>query len=148
MTAYRIGTPVVPQYVADWYEENKDDFEYNLALLINDFITGKIEDDELKSWFDSDYNSNTYPIQTLVNMHQFGYKVKEKKEKLYTVKVPNPNYPDNVSFVLCKNKSGEVSMIWTDIEGWRNFDIFQLTEEEIKSYDFAYVWRYKKEVTD
>lgn len=146
MTVYRIGTPVVPQYVADWYEENKDDFEYNLAHLIKDYLDDKIEDDKLKSWFDSDYN--TYPIQTLVNMNQFGYKVKEKKEKLYTVKVPNPNYPDNVSFVLCKNKSGEVSMIWTDIEGWRNFDMFQLTEEEIKSYQFAYVWRYRKEVAD
>lgn len=77
--------PVVPQFVADWYEENKNDFEYNLAHLINDYFKGEIEDDNLMSWFDYDFNfDRNKPIQTLINMHKFGYEV--KKEKLYTAK--------------------------------------------------------------
>ena len=38
--------PVVPQFVADWYEANKDDFENNLAILIE----REIEDDNLRLW--------------------------------------------------------------------------------------------------
>lgn len=29
--------PVLPQFVADWYESIKDDFEYNLYKLCTDF---------------------------------------------------------------------------------------------------------------
>lgn len=72
---------VVPQYVADWYEENKDVFEYNLYQLCIDFYEKKLND-YLHIWFTDDGNK---PIETLVNMHQFGYEV--EKEKLYTAKV-------------------------------------------------------------
>ena len=51
--------PVVPQYVADWYEEHKDNFEKYL------------------------YGA----IKTLINMHQFRYEV--EKEKRYTVRIRN-----------------------------------------------------------
>lgn len=70
--------PVVPQYVADWYEENKEDFDYNLW----DYLTSweQQKGDDFKEWIN---NNNTF--QTLVNMHQFGYEV--EKEKRYIVKV-------------------------------------------------------------
>lgn len=49
--------PTVPQFVADWYEENKDDFRAKLfSYLIN--------------WY---------------NMHQFGYEIEEGQ--LYTVRI-------------------------------------------------------------
>ena len=75
--------PVVPQFVADWYEENKDDFEFNVW----DWIAfrnepEKLENKEFNYWI-NDGEGN--PIQTLVNMHQFGYEV--EKEKRYLVKV-------------------------------------------------------------
>lgn len=75
----------VPQFVADWYEENKDDFEFNVW----DWIAfrnepEKLENKEFNYWI-NDGEGN--PIQTLVNMHQFGYTV--EKEKRYTIRFKN-----------------------------------------------------------
>lgn len=69
--------PVVPQFVADWYEDNKDKFEYNVYNLCVEFHEYELNE-EIKTWFG---RLNNKPIQTLVNMHQFGYEV--EKEKLY-----------------------------------------------------------------
>ncbi|MCY7171767.1 DUF1642 domain-containing protein [Streptococcus gallolyticus subsp. gallolyticus] len=71
--------PVVPQFVADWYEENKDDFEYNLYRLCIDFYEQKLHED-LREWFGNDKNK---PIEVLVLMNKYGYEV--EKEKLYKV---------------------------------------------------------------
>ena len=78
---------VVPQFVADWYEENKDDFEFNVW----DWIAfrnepEKLENKEFNYWLNDGEGA---PIQTLVNMHQFGYEV--EKEKRYLVKVIGVN---------------------------------------------------------
>ena len=77
---------VVPQFVADWYEENKDGFEGNLYRytlnIPSTFDGAKLN--EFERWF---LNSGTKPFQTLVNMHQFGYEV--EKEKRYLVKIKN-----------------------------------------------------------
>ena len=67
--------PVVPQFVADWYEENKDYFEYNLSSLCIDFHERKLQED-LYEWFN--YLGNK-PIETLVMMHKFGYEVEKEK---------------------------------------------------------------------
>ena len=73
--------PVVLQFVADWYEENKDDFEFNVWDWIGfSKDPEKIENKEFNDWIN---NCKGNPIQTLVNMHQFGYEV--EKEKRYTV---------------------------------------------------------------
>ena len=63
--------PIVPKYVADWYEENKDYFEWNLYNLCVDFHQRELPDD-LYEWFK--YLGNK-PIETLVMMHKFGYEV-------------------------------------------------------------------------
>lgn len=70
---------VVKQFVADWYEENKHDLEYNLWDYIMDW--DEIEDDEFKNWF----NNSKESFQTIINMHQFGYTI--DKEKRYLVKM-------------------------------------------------------------
>lgn len=70
---------VVPQFVADWYEEYKDNLEYNIWNYIYNWETR--ENSDFKNWLDLGRNN---PIQTLVNMHQFGYEV--EKEKRYYVK--------------------------------------------------------------
>lgn len=75
--------PVVPKFVADWYEENKDDFERNLFRCINT-ISSMYEDEELNDFENWVIEAHTEPFQTLVNMHQFGYTV--EKEKRYLVK--------------------------------------------------------------
>lgn len=71
----------VKQFVADWYEENKDSFEFNVWdwIAFRDEAK-KSENREFNNWIN---NSRENPIQTLVNMHQFGYEVEE--EKRYTV---------------------------------------------------------------
>ena len=71
----------VKKFVADWYEENKDSFEFNVWdwIAFRDEVE-KLENREFNNWIN---NSRENPIQTLVNMHQFGYEVEE--EKRYTV---------------------------------------------------------------
>ena len=76
-----LNKPVVPQFVAEWYEENKDFFEFNVWdwIAFRDELE-KLENKEFTSWI-NDCEGN--PIQILVNMHQFGYEV--EKEKRYEV---------------------------------------------------------------
>lgn len=82
--------PVVPQFVADWYEENKDDFETKLFNEI-DLLSRDLEDDKLSEFEEWLVDNHTEPFQTLVNMHQFGYDV--KKERRYTVKMRTTKQP-------------------------------------------------------
>lgn len=77
--------PVVPQYVADWYEEHKEDLEYNLYRLCINFNERKLYGD-LYEWFKFDKNK---PIETLILMHKFGYEI--EKEKLYRAKLKLTN---------------------------------------------------------
>lgn len=74
----------VPQFVVDWYEENKDDFEGELFRCV-DLITRDFEDGDLSEFEEWFIDGKTEPFQTLVNMHQFGYEV--EKEKRYRVKL-------------------------------------------------------------
>ena len=72
----------VKKFVADWYEEHKDEFEYNVW----DWLSSKSESGKIDSKFAFWLNDvDNTPIQTLVNMHQFGYEVDE--EKRYFVKM-------------------------------------------------------------
>lgn len=89
--------PVVPQYVADWYEEHKDEFYLNLHYLSwdlienldeNVFLNLKPSELDFRRW----YHKNKTAIQTLVNMHQFGYEV--EKEPRYTVEIKGFNFED------------------------------------------------------
>lgn len=74
----------VKQFVADWYEENKDSFEFNVWdwIAFRDEAK-KSENREFNNWIN---DSRENPIQTLVNMHQFGYEVKEEKRYLVKIK--------------------------------------------------------------
>lgn len=66
---------IVPQFVADWYEENKCYFELNLYRFCVYFHERKLQED-LHEWFN---DLSKKPIETLVMMHKFGYEV-EKEE--------------------------------------------------------------------
>lgn len=72
--------PIVPQFVADWYEENKDNFEYNLYRLCINFHERKLHED-LHEWFTNNKNK---PIEVLILMNKYGYEV--EKEKLYSAR--------------------------------------------------------------
>ena len=133
--------PVVPQFVADFYESIKDDFENKVYELCLQY---KHRGDELPQgvawWFGDSRNK---PIETLVMMHKFGYEV--EKEKLYTVEIPNPN--DVKRPILYKNRDGKASIIFPSVPCWREVKNAQLTESEIKQ-DFEWAWKFAKEVEE
>lgn len=133
---YEPEKPVVPQFVADFYELIKDDFEYGVYELCVNFyncgLSGKI-----KHWFDC---NDTNPIQVLVNMHQFGYEV--EKEKLYRVELPNPNGDSN-RYGLCK-VDGRI-IIGSFVFGLNKASNTKLTEAEIKE-DFDWAWPFAEVV--
>ncbi|MCW8645233.1 DUF1642 domain-containing protein [Streptococcus macedonicus] len=130
---------VVPQFVADWYEEHKWDFEWNLYKFCFGFHERKLHED-LHEWFKFDKNK---PIETLILMHKFGYEV--EKEKRYTVEIPNPN--DGEHPILFKKRDGKVSIIVPSVPCWRGVKNAQLTESEIKK-DFAWAWQFAEEVEE
>ena len=73
--------PVVPQYVADWYEGHKDILNEAIwEYLVN---WDEVVQNDFKRWMYKAYENGA--ITTLANMHQFGYEV--EKEKRYTVRI-------------------------------------------------------------
>lgn len=133
--------PVVPQFVADWYEKYKNDFEYNLYRLCINFHERKLHED-LHEWFKFDKNK---PIETLILMHKFGYEV--EKEKLYTVELPNPNYQDSGHFVLRKNGVNKIVADCYLSDNWKLYKNTWLTEAEIKK-DFEWAWQFAEDVKE
>ena len=72
--------PVVPKFVAEWFEENKDDLDtaiFGYLVLWEERYTDSV----LYQWFDKSKNK---PIETLVRMKD-GYEV--EKEPKYIVKI-------------------------------------------------------------
>ena len=120
--------PVVPQFVADWYEENKDDLEYSIwnYMYSWDFQ----EDSEFKNWFDHAQNN---PLQTIINMHQFGYTVEE--EKRYLVKVKN--VLTRQSALNRNKKSGR--FIFSNPEENSLYDT-KFTRKELEEANFGWVF--------
>ncbi|HEN8903927.1 TPA: DUF1642 domain-containing protein [Streptococcus agalactiae] len=134
--------PKVPQFVADWYEKHKDSLEYCIWEYITEW-----DNQEKDDFFDFMNYSTFKPIQTLVNMHQFGYTV--EKEKLYTVEIPNPN-ERQLSFVLMRQLSGNVSikvMHRDNLDLLKTDNDLQLTESEIRK-DFDWAWQFREEVVE
>lgn len=133
--------PVVPQFVADFYESIKDDFEYKLYELC---LKSKNNSDDLPReicwWFDCNKNE---PIQTLVKMKIYGYEV--EKEKLYTVEIPSPNEQLGNHYVLYRNMAGKVIIQSFPDTHWETFSDCQLTEAEIKK-DFEWTWPFAEVV--
>ena len=77
----------IPQFVADWYENNKDYLEYNFQdwlKHLSDYRLSKNE--QFGKWVNEPENN---PAETLIKMKLFGYEV--EKEKRYLVKVKGVN---------------------------------------------------------
>ena len=123
--------PVVPQFVADWYEEIKDNFGYNLVEAINSIPTpfDDVDFTDFEKWLLDDEQALT----TLVNMHQFGYEV--EKEPRYTVRLKgvsgyathlNQNL-DNREWFFASND---------EIKGYRT----KHTRKELENANFGWVF--------
>ena len=121
----------VPQFVADWYEENKDDFEGNLFRYIINIssIFDGAKLNEFDRWF---LLASTKSFQTLVNMHQFGYEVEE--EKRYIVKIKNL---DSDVRVLKKRNRWYFGGDWGDS---RDTELKIHTRKQLEEADFGWVF--------
>ena len=126
--------PVVPQYVADWYEGHKDEFYLNLHRLVRDFFehlsAGYFNENPIDYDFACWYYNTKNAIQTLVNMHQFGYEV--EKEARYTVK-------------LKKKDGGGDWLVKTGTNGLRFYNNIYTqsrahTRKELEEADFGWIF--------
>lgn len=79
--------------------------------------------------------------ERLINAVIYGYEV--KKEKLYTVELPNSNNFEHL--MLQKDRRGKISVAWYCTDSWREDERVRLTESEIKK-DFDWAWQFAKEV--
>lgn len=82
--------PVVPKYVAKWFEEHKHNLDMSICHVINSGgrIASLTEFSEFELWFGETLN----PIFTLVSMLQFGYTVEKKKRYLVKMKGIDTNF--------------------------------------------------------
>ena len=133
--------PVVPKFVAGFYESIKDDFEdevYGLCLQF-DRDNGELSS-ELYKWFECGKNE---PIQTIVKMKLYGYEIEQ--EKLYTVKVL-----DSTLFKMTSDNHVRYKLIGENAIplkikiGNYTFEA-DLTEKEIKEADER-LWQWAKPV--
>lgn len=119
----------VKKFVADWYEEHKDEFEYNVW----DWLSSKSESGKIDSKFAFWLNDvDNTPIQTLVNMHQFGYEVEE--DKRYRISMPKARNYMNHAQILCE-KDGKI--FWCG--EWYPFRA-KFTRKELEEADFGWVF--------
>lgn len=122
--------PVVPKFVAEWFEENKDDLEFPIWELCVDSYGSKDEHGML-NWIQQSENN---PIETLIRMKE-GYEV--EKEPLYHVKltIPGATYYLIQTFLMPGYTHMSFSAA-TERYGakWKN----TFTESEIKAIDERY----------
>ena len=124
--------PVVPQFVADWYEDNKKDFELNLFQCIYEASDEYTTDSSNEFWHWL-MSKDTEVIQTLVNMHQFGYEV--EKEPRYTVKFNN--FRANASYL---KKDLTDQEYYTGGTHTNSYIIVTHTRKELEDADLGWVF--------
>ena len=128
--------PVVPQFVADFYESIEDDFEDGVYGLCAQFYEEESElSDGLYWWFKHDDNK---PIETLVKMKLYGYEV--EREQQYVVAIPDER---NKFIQLWKNREGKLLFNFEDKIRYGKAHL--LTEKEIKQKDER-LWQFAEEV--
>lgn len=117
--------PVVPQYVADWYEKNEYSLERNIYTLCIRSYQRELPKEEFSKWFDDVRNK---AIETLVKMKLYGYEV--EKEKLYTAKLKSTDeyldYDKDYKEIRHFKVPDDVA---NKVEG------YHFTEDELKKYN-------------
>lgn len=114
--------PAVPQFVADWYEKYKNDFEFAVFNYL--YMFDRQDESDFKRWFK---DKRTETFQILVNMHQFGYTV--EKEKRYTIRL---KYTDDY---LVKTNNGDYRFYNNIYTNSRKY-----TRKEIEKAGFGWVF--------
>lgn len=120
---------VVDKFIADWYNK----YEYNLEYKIWEWLRcperGEGINKRFYLWLN---NCDNKPVETLVKMKLYGYKVKE--EIKYNVKVVETKQ------ILYKSDEGAK---FVDIYNTTQHKKYEFTKEELTSYGMAYVFNNK-----
>lgn len=125
--------PVVPQYVADWYEENKDYFEVSLFQCIGEVVKC-YNRDSLSKFEDWLISMDVDALTTLVNMHQFGYEV--EKETKYRVKLKGV---DENNRYLNRNIESTMEFLFSLKKENKKYKT-KFTRKELEDADFGWVF--------
>nr|MBT3133270.1 DUF1642 domain-containing protein [Streptococcus vestibularis] len=83
-----IPKPVVPKYVADWYEENKVVFNEEIWEYLANW--DDVGWDNFERWMSTAYENEA--ITALINMHQYGYEVEDGPRYMVRIKVIDDRY--------------------------------------------------------
>ena len=145
----------VKLFVAEWFENNKEDLDSMSWTYICELCTDKQNSDSFYKWLREDDKSTG----TLYRMKEEGYRIEKPKEKLYFVKLPGVRAFDAY---LCKSCSpGELGYLekYSSKEpntisfssrydkkyygGWKR----QFTESEVKAIDERF-WAFAVPVED
>jgi len=142
-----VEKPVIPQFVADWIEEQKHE--------LNDMDDNIIDDSIIYNAISETDTDMTYANILPENLNRYikkrnngalnfakaviaGYEVEEEKEQKYYVLIVNG------SVILRRNTDKEYDSAIAYVEGGRSIkhivaheeeSLYQLTEQEIKDYD-------------
>lgn len=115
---------VVPKFVAEWIEEKKKS-----GIDLHKSMTYEVKVDVFKYIMD---NSETYARAWLD-----GYEVEQ--ERLYTVEIPNTNDDSLTVLEFISDSCIVLTQMESFPDNWKEMDIYQLTESEIKQ-DFEWAW--------
>lgn len=125
----------IPQFVADWIEENRCNFKRALLELVKECYELVFDEyTDIHLWLlDKEIDSFTI----LVNAYQFSYEVEQ--EQLYVVAIPDEERGDVIQ--LWKNAEGKLCLnIESEVRYGR---AYKLTEQEIKNRDER-LWHFAK----
>lgn len=122
---------VVPQFVADWYEEHKDNLEYNIWDWMKYNLEPKKQENVIFSqWLGKTVNK---PVETLIKMKLYGYEV--EKEKRYLVKIIGvTKYNSYLNYHKEENKWTIESRVETDSIRTEH------TRKELEDANFGWVF--------
>ena len=126
-----IPKPVVPQYVADWYEEHNDVFEDFLFQCV--YNGGSKYAEEIFDKFEKWLINNEHALKTLINMHQYGYEV--EKDPRYTVRIKGIAGSGQYLNKNIQTKNWFIGLAKT-MEGYT----FKHTRKELVDADFGWVF--------
>lgn len=120
---------VVDKFIADWYNK----YEYNLEYKIWEWLRcperGEGINKQFYLWLN---NCDNKPVETLVKMKLYGYKVKE--EIKYNVKVVETKQ------ILYKSDEGAK---FVDVYNTTQHKKYEFTKEELTNYGMSYVFNNK-----
>ena len=124
---------VVPKFVAEWIEELKKNHS-NLAWVWQVYPN----ESKVKNWLEA----NT---EKFMRAWLDGFEIEQ--EKLYTVRIPNPNCKSYMNVLKRVVDGIIVATLCRPSTSYFKHKEFQLTESEIKQ-DFDFLWQWAKEVEE